>query len=354
MASNDEERSVNTIFTTAGQSLATRVQAGTTTVKFTKADISTTNRYNDSVTEIQILTSMDNVQQTADVSTVTIINDTTVDVQVSIDQTKAPNDYQMNSLGLYAIDGDGKEVLYSVTVLKDPVYVHQDATGSALSVGLETVVGSSDKVKIDINPAGAVTNEVFEAKLKDYPKASDVKDLIPETLPDTTKDNEFKGVNKFDVDPVDANGNAYTTGAAALTATDKAVATALTKMLNPDGSLTIGDKTFMPVIDNQNDTMTLNKRIITPADTQHVITVNDVGTAAKANFDSGTLTIDKDLEVLGTVFFYENETDVRDAFAKTHPHAQILTLSGDRPTDATSTTDTGTTTGTDTSGTTTA
>lgn len=348
MASNDEERSVSTIFTTAGQSLATRVQAGKTTVKFTKADISTTNRYNDSVTEIQVLTSLDNVQQTADISTVTIINGTTVDVQVSIDQTKAPNDYQMNSLGLYAIDGDGKEMLYSVTVLKDPVYVHQDATGSALGVGLETVVGNSEKVQFDINPAGAVTNEVFEAKLKDYVKETDVKDLIPKTLPDTTKDNEFKGANKFDVDPVDATGDAYV----ADKTMQAAVAKAIEDMLGDDGFLHFGDKKLMPVIDNQNGTITAGGMTFTPADTQHVITVNDAGTAEHANFDSGTLTIDKDLEVLGTVFFYENETTERDTFAKTHPHAQILTLSGDRPTDATSTTDTGTTTGTDTSGTT--
>lgn len=328
MASNDEERSVNTIFTTAGQLLATRVQAGKTTVKFTKADISTTNRYNDSKTEIQVLTSLDNVQQTADISTVTIINGTTVDVQVSIDQTKAPNDYQMNSLGLYAIDGDGKEVLYSVTVLKDPVYVHQDATGSALGVGLETVVGNSDKVQFDINPAGAVTNEVFEAKLKDYPKMSDIKNLIPETTADSSKDNEFTGVNKFDVDPVDATGDSYV----ADKTMQAAIATALEGMLADDGSLKIGNQTFKPVIDNQNDTITVNKRILTPADTEHVITVNDSGTAGKANFDSGTLTIDGDTEVIGAREFYENETDARDAFAKTHPHAGILTLSGDRPT----------------------
>lgn len=220
MASNDEERSVKTIFTTAGQSLATRIQAGKTNIKFTKADISTTNRYNDSDTETQVLTSLDNVQQTADISNVTVINDSTVDVQVSIDQTKAPNDYQMNSLGLYAIDGDGKEVLYSVTVLKDPVYVHQDAAGSALGVGLETVVGNSQNVKFDINPAGAVTNEVFEAKLKDYVKASDIKELIPDSLPDVDKDNTFTGTNTFKQDPVDAAGDPYVTGAGAIAAAE--------------------------------------------------------------------------------------------------------------------------------------
>ncbi|ARQ94261.1 hypothetical protein [Levilactobacillus brevis] len=173
MASNDEQRSATTIITTAAQSIAARLIANETTAKFTKAEISTTNLFNQSVTELQVLTSLDNVQQTADINTVTVINDNTVNVNVAIDQTKAPNNYQMNSVGLFAVDGDGKEVLYSVTVLKDPVYIHQDAMGSALGIDLETVVGQASNVEISVNPAGAVTNEILKAALADYVKADD-------------------------------------------------------------------------------------------------------------------------------------------------------------------------------------
>lgn len=187
MASNDEQRSATTIFTTAAQSIAARLIANKTTAKFTKAEISTTNLFNQSVTELQVLTSLDNVQQTADINTVTVINDNTVDVNVAIDQTKAPNDYQMNSVGLFAVDGDGKEVLYSVTVLKDPVYIHQDAMGSALGIDLETVVGQSKNVDLSINPAGAVTNEALKVTLADYAKKDDVQNLIPDDIA-TTKD----------------------------------------------------------------------------------------------------------------------------------------------------------------------
>ncbi|GEB75109.1 hypothetical protein LBR04_18480 [Levilactobacillus brevis] len=173
MASNDEQRSATTILTTAAQSIAARLIANETTAKFTKAEISTTNLFNQSVTELQVLTSLDNVQQTADINTVTVINNNTVNVNVAIDQTKAPNNYQMNSVGLFAVDGDGKEVLYSVTVLKDPVYIHQDAMGSALGIDLETVVGQASNVEISVNPAGAVTNEILKATLADYIKADD-------------------------------------------------------------------------------------------------------------------------------------------------------------------------------------
>lgn len=173
MASNDEQRSATTILTTAAQSIAARLIANETTAKFTKAEISTTNLFNQSVTELQVLTSLDNVQQTADINTVTVINNNTVNVNVAIDQTKAPNNYQMNSVGLFAVDGDGKEVLYSVTVLKDPVYIHQDAMGSALGIDLETVVGQASNVEISVNPAGAVTNEILKAALADYVKADD-------------------------------------------------------------------------------------------------------------------------------------------------------------------------------------
>ncbi|WP_251947357.1 hypothetical protein [Levilactobacillus brevis] len=211
MASNDEQRSATTIFTTAAQSIAARLIANKTTAKFTKAEISTTNLFNQSVTELQVLTSLDNVQQTADINTVTVVNNNTVNVNVAIDQTKAPNDYQMNSVGLFAVDGDGKEVLYSVTVLKDPVYIHQDAMGSALGIDLETVVGQSSNVDLSINPAGAVTNEVFKATLADYVKTDDVKSLIPATVIDGSKPADFKESVILEKGAVDGAGNAIAT-----------------------------------------------------------------------------------------------------------------------------------------------
>ncbi|WP_203639693.1 hypothetical protein [Levilactobacillus wangkuiensis] len=211
MASNDEQRSATTIFTTAAQSIAARLIANKTTAKFTKAEISTTNLFNQSVTELQVLTSLDNVQQTADINTVTVINDSTVDVNIAIDQTKAPNDYQMNSVGLFAVDGDGKEVLYSVTVLKDPVYIHQDAMGSALGIDLETVVGQSSNVDLSINPAGAVTNEALKVTLADYVKTDDVKSLIPATVIDGSKPADFKESVTLEKGAVDGEGNAIAT-----------------------------------------------------------------------------------------------------------------------------------------------
>lgn len=211
MASNDEQRSATTIFTTAAQSIAARLIANKTTAKFTKAEISTTNLFNQSVTELQVLTSLDNVQQTADINTVTVINDSTVDVNIAIDQTKAPNDYQMNSVGLYAKDGDGKEVLYSVTVLKDPVYIHQDAMGSALGIDLETVVGQSKNVDLSINPAGAVTNEALKVTLADYVKTDEVKSLIPATVIDGSKPADFKEAVTLEKGAVDGEGNAIAT-----------------------------------------------------------------------------------------------------------------------------------------------
>lgn len=211
MASNDEQRSATTIFTTAAQSIAARLIANKTTAKFTKAEISTTNLFNQSVTELQVLTSLDNVQQTADINTVTVINDSTVDVNIAIDQTKAPNDYQMNSVGLFAVDGDGKEVLYSVTVLKDPVYIHQDAMGSALGIDLETVVGQSSNVDLSINPAGAVTNEALKVTLADYVKTDDVEKLIPATVIDGSKPADFKEAVTLEKGAVDSAGNAIAT-----------------------------------------------------------------------------------------------------------------------------------------------
>lgn len=226
MADINEQRSVTTIFTNAGQKLAAQLIANKNTAKFTHGEISTTDLFNESVTDLQVLNSLDNVQQEATLAEVIIMDKSTVRVQLAIDQTKAPNDYQMRTVGLYAKPADGDEILYSVTVMKDPIYVHQDASGSSLGLNLDTIVGQSANVTIEVNPAGAVTNEALKVTLKDYVQKSELDALLPADIAETGKANAFTGQNSFAQAPTDGNGNPYITGKDAQAKVDAGVKTA--------------------------------------------------------------------------------------------------------------------------------
>lgn len=350
------------IITDAGYQLSALTLSGKQ-IQYTHAQTTDKDMSMMTSDQLKAVTKLDSVVQDLSVGIVSVQDDHTVNVPIKVTNHDVTADYLLCGLAIYAKPvnpENGGEVLYGIAVAASPdlMVAQNGSTVVGTSFHLKVHVGSADNVNIVITPDGSVSNEELEGVLKSYVLTTDLDKLLPPDIAKTGSANTFTKANQFMTDPTDATGDSYV----ANKAMQAAVAKAIEDMLADDGTLTFGDKKLVPVLDNGDGTMTLDKRVLTPADTQHVINVNDAGTAAKANFDSGTLTIDGDTEVIGTKFFYENELTERDAFAKTHPNAGIVTLSGDRPTTDTGdgtttdtgTTDTGTTTGTDTSGTTTA
>ncbi|WP_394879038.1 pyocin knob domain-containing protein [Levilactobacillus brevis] len=253
--------SSRTIMTDAGFALETRVRADETKMQFTRAAISTDDHFSDTDDALAKLTELYNIQQDGKVTAVQVINTTTVYVQVDVNQAESKADYQMRSAALYAKDDDGTEVLYGVTVLQDPVFVHKDADGSYLGFGINTTVGKASNVVVVVDPANMVTQQVFESTMKNYYTKAEVDakfvtdddfaSKLPKNIATTDAANTFVKSQTLAGGATDGKGNAY--------ATTKDVATGLNNGLSTK------------VTDNKNGTIEVNGSSITPADDSKVV-----------------------------------------------------------------------------------
>ncbi|KIR08673.1 hypothetical protein RA16_06725 [Levilactobacillus brevis] len=240
--------SSRTIMTDAGFALETRVRADETKMQFTRAAISTDDHFSDTDDALAKLTELYNIQQDGKVTAVQVINTTTVYVQVDVNQAESKANYQMRSAALYAKDDDGTEVLYGVTVLQDPVFVHKDADGSYLGFGINTTVGKASNVVVVVDPANMVTQQVFEGTMKNYYTKAEVDakfvtdddfaSKLPKNIATTDAANTFAKSQTLAGGATDGKGNAY--------ATTKDVATGLNNGLSTK------------VTDNKNGTEQLN------------------------------------------------------------------------------------------------
>lgn len=226
--------SSRTIMTDAGFALETRVRADETKMQFTRATISTDDHFSDTDDALAKLTELSNIQQDGKVTAVQVINTTTVYVQVDVNQAESKADYQMRSAALYAKDDDGTEVLYGVTVLQDPVFVHKDADGSYLGFGINTTVGRASNVVVVVDPTNMVTQQVFEGTMKNYYTKAEVDakfvtdddfaSKLPKNIATTDAANTFAKSQTLAGGATDGKGNAY--------ATTKDVATGLKNGFN--------------------------------------------------------------------------------------------------------------------------
>lgn len=213
--------SSRTIMTDAGFALETRVRADETKMQFTRAAISTDDHFSDTDDALAKLTELSNIQQDGKVTAVQVINTTTVYVQVDVNQAESKADYQMRSAALYAKDDDGTEVLYGVTVLQDPVFVHKDADGSYLGFGINTTVGRASNVVVVVDPANMVTQQVFESTMKNYYTKAEVDakfvtdddfaSKLPKSIATTDAANTFAKSQTLAGGATDGAGNAIAT-----------------------------------------------------------------------------------------------------------------------------------------------
>ncbi|MCZ2118646.1 pyocin knob domain-containing protein [Levilactobacillus brevis] len=236
--------SSRTIMTDAGFALETRVRADETKMQFTRAAISTDDHFSDTDDALAKLTELYNIQQDGKVTAVQVINTTTVYVQVDVNQAESKADYQMRSAALYAKDDDGTEVLYGVTVLQDPVFVHKDADGSYLGFGINTTVGKASNVVVVVDPANMVTQQVFEGTMKNYYTKAEVDakfvtdddfaSKLPKNIATTDAANTFAKSQTLAGGATDGKGNAYATTKDVATGLNNGLSTKVTD--NHDGT----------------------------------------------------------------------------------------------------------------------
>lgn len=144
-----------TVITDKGLALMAKLAAGKTKMEFTKVSVSNT-QYTQNVSELTELTS---IKQTALVSNITVINKSSVKVDTTITNKSLNSGYYINTIGLYAMDPDEGEILYSVTCAETADWMPPDngLTVSTILVQLITAVSNAATVNVTLDPSMTAT-----------------------------------------------------------------------------------------------------------------------------------------------------------------------------------------------------
>ena len=164
--------------TDKGKDLITREIAGITELIFTKISVSS-NKLADTV-NLETLINIDEVKQTVNVSKVEKIGTSQIKVTATFNNSGLMNGYGMETLGIYAKDTAGTEVLFAVTVAGTSDYMPATNGINLSTVTVELIfnLSNTDNVSLSVDTAALVTVGMFDSfksKVnKDYVKYTDL------------------------------------------------------------------------------------------------------------------------------------------------------------------------------------
>lgn len=175
----------NTIITKKGHALIAKIVAGTATPNFTK--IRTSDYQYPSGTNFEELTSLSSIKQTTDVANVTKVSPAKIRVSGVFTNAALEAGYYVRNIGLYAVDPQEGEILYSITTAIEADWMPPQGgiSASSILVDIETVVGNADNVNITVNPNATATVEMVNNLVAEI---ADVKGFIGYT------ENDIVGV----------------------------------------------------------------------------------------------------------------------------------------------------------------
>ena len=164
--------------TDKGKDLITREIAGITELIFTKISASS-NKLADTV-NLETLINIDGVKQTVNVSKVEKIGASQIKVTATFNNSGLMNGYSMETLGIYAKDTAGTEVLFAVTVAGTADFMPATNGINLSTVTVEIIfnLSNTDNVSLSVDVAALVTVEMFDSFKsevnKDYVKYTDL------------------------------------------------------------------------------------------------------------------------------------------------------------------------------------
>nr|DAE94906.1 MAG TPA: tail collar fiber protein [Caudoviricetes sp.] len=149
--------------TDKGKDLITREIAGITELTFTKISVSS-NKLADTV-NLETLINIDEVKQTVNVSKVEKIGTSQIKVTATFNNSGLMNGYGMETLGIYAKDTAGTEVLFAVTVAgtADFMPATNGINLSTVTVELIFNLSNTDNVSLSVDTAALVTVGMFNS-----------------------------------------------------------------------------------------------------------------------------------------------------------------------------------------------
>jgi hypothetical protein len=164
--------------TDKGKDLITREITGITELTFTKISASS-NKLADTV-NLETLINIDGVKQTVNVSKVEKIGTSQIKVTATFNNSGLMNGYSMETLGIYAKDTAGNEVLFAVTVAGTSDYMPATNGINLSTVTVELIfnLSNTDNVSLSVDTAALVTVGMlssFKSEVnKDYVKYTDL------------------------------------------------------------------------------------------------------------------------------------------------------------------------------------
>lgn len=143
----------NVITTSNGFALMAKALEGKCNIAFTQmstSDVSITDN---------TATNLSSIKQSAVIASVARQNDVNVKVSTAFDNTKLTSGYYVKTIGLYAMDPDEGEILYSYVTTDEPDYMppFNGIGTSCLLVDMVVVLSGSDKVDLTVTPAAYAT-----------------------------------------------------------------------------------------------------------------------------------------------------------------------------------------------------
>lgn len=142
------------VITRQGRELMAKLMSGKQ-MSFTKVRVSSTI-YPDG--QLENLTALTNVKQETDVQAHSN-NGSTVSVVAAVNNEGLVSGYDVNTVGLYAVDPDKGEILYSVSsaIVKGYMPADTGISKSGISFKIYVEVGNAAQVNLEVDPAAVAT-----------------------------------------------------------------------------------------------------------------------------------------------------------------------------------------------------
>jgi hypothetical protein len=179
------------VITTVGQALLTSVLGAQGTMTFTK--LQTSSYAYASGTDLSALTSLNNVEQEVSV-TAGVIDSTHIYANALISNTGVSTEYSVNTLGIFASDGNS-EVLFAVSTAETPDVIPVDSGGTPSTYKYKFNLAVSSTSDITISAVGNI-----DASDVDYDNsvsglsATNVQGVIDEVVVEKASQRELSNL----------------------------------------------------------------------------------------------------------------------------------------------------------------
>lgn len=149
----------STIITERGHSLMAKTLAGDTKMTFSK--VCTSDHQYAGGTDFEKVTSLASIKQTSQISNIALITDVSVKVRSIFENTDLLEGYYVRVVGLFAIDPDLGEILYSVTIADQSDWMppNNGVSASSILIDLITVISNASNVTIEVSQNATATIE---------------------------------------------------------------------------------------------------------------------------------------------------------------------------------------------------